>query len=193
MAIDLSVTDANEGGSEKPNNPRHLLLLPAEMRSHAEALGGLVVVWSALEFQLSMLLAFMLDMEFTPKGDVITGHIEMKLRLKILHSLGHVVGKDLPNNWLVRLTDLTKKVEHDLSSRRNRMIHDVWSPTDADGVMTRIDMKPRILKATLELTMNRIQVSVADIQALNYEVYAAARQALQLTVELRPSWQGKSQ
>ena len=194
MAIDVSVTDANKEGSAKPNKPRHLMLLPDEIRPHAEALGGLVIAWGTLELQLSILFAVMLDLEFTSKGNVLMGHIEMKLRLKILNTLGPIVGRGLPNKWLSRLRDLLRHIENDLCPERNRMIHDIWGKgtTDENEVMTRIELKPKILKQTLALKFNRIQVSVPDIQSFTHDVLEATRQTGKLTLELKPSLRDKS-
>lgn len=186
MALSLMATDdkAEESGKD-------LLILPEEVKPHALALGGLLIIFSGLELQLSITLATMLDVEFTSKGDVLGG-IELKPKLLLLKSLSFAVGKDKPNDWYNRFSELLRHISNDLCPDRNRMVHDVWGMSDVPGELIRINLKPQVSKQPVALKMDRLSVSVRDIAALSYQVLRASRELAVLTLELKPSLKEKS-
>ena len=181
-----------ENGNATNEKGMDQVILPDSLKSHAEALGGLVIIWSALELQLSIMLGTMLDIEFTSKGDVLTGNIEMKPRLQILRALGVVVGENVPNNWYGRLILLLNTIENDLCRERNRMIHDIWATTDLPEELMRITLKPKILKQPVEMKMERLPISARAISNLSYRVLVASKEIAGLTIELKPSLKDKS-
>ena len=68
-------------------NAKDQLLLPDDIQPHAMALGELVIIFGLLELHLSIMLATMLDLEFTTKGDVLGG-LEIREKLRLLKTLG---------------------------------------------------------------------------------------------------------
>lgn len=196
MGLDVEVNESSMDTMEEnkrqlpPQKGVPIFVFSDEVKPHAEALGGLVIMIGGLELQLSILLNVMLDIEFTPKGDVL-GVLEMKRKVQLLRGLAVVVGKDMPNNWHNRLMDLLNRIEG-LSEERNRMIHDVWGLSDTDGDMIRIRLKPAISKKPLELRVSQIPVSAPDIANLSYRILGAIRELVTLAVELKPSMTLKS-
>jgi len=161
-------------------------LLPEDTRPIAGELGVLVMMFSALEFQTSLLLGQMLRLGLGDEAHAVLGHIALKERLQILRKYGFAVKHS--EDWYVRLQKCLNHIENTLSPERNRMVHDLWGRNET-GEMLRIKTTPTIkqpnTKAERHLKGESLPITAEGISKWTWEVLATTAEVIHISDEMR--------
>ena len=148
--------------------------------------------WSWLEFVTMGLITHLAGLKLgAPEAHCITSNVEFRSKTKMLRALGAL---HRPSEaWFERLETLLNKIESELSSRRNRVVHDVWLPPHGNiEHATRTHSRTRIAKeqshTPKNLTLQEVvTVDEAAVIELHNDILEAINELLALSKEV-PDW-----
>lgn len=144
------------------------------MDEHAQEIGRLSILWSRLELRLTMLLDDLLEIQDRTTLNILLGSLDMRTKVKILMPLAF--SKKRSDDWFERLQDELNRIDNELRSERNRMIHDFWTIDERGGPASRMQLAPRVVKdqKTQKLKLANVKpVTAAEITVLTVRVATA--------------------
>jgi hypothetical protein len=140
------------------------------LRKHSSQIGRLCVLWSGLEWDLTLLLAALSAVEDPTSKNVLLGSMDM--REKIPAVLALAFKRQRSERWFDSLSTLLNAIWNELRPERNRMVHDFWMivPTEANpSQIQRVQFKPSVIN-----TQSRTkQLKLAKSKAVTPEEIAS--------------------
>jgi hypothetical protein len=141
------------------------------LKKHSAQIGRLCVLWSSLEFDVTVFLTVIAPMSDAAVKNVFMGSMDFRAKLHALLAIGF---KKKPNDaWYADLAQLVSTIDSSLRTERNRMVHDFWYtiPTKAGTEeINRVQIKPRVVNEqarTKKLQLADLKpVTAADIASV---------------------------
>ncbi len=170
-----------------PPHPWRLHLVQtrnAALKEHADNLGQLLLAWSALEMDITLLLNELALIKDRVVKNVLAGMPPIRDKLLAVLAIGYDRRPD--DAWYERLQVLVGEIEGKLHEERNRMVHDFWfqlpMPAGAEDVR-RTHLRPQIStkedKVTVKLTRSK-PMSAKDIAEVTARIHIASAEAEEL-------------
>lgn len=156
---------------------------------HAEAIGQLIIAWSALDFDAETLLILLSGVE-ADVGSALFGHVDFRAKLSMVKSVGFI--RQPNEEWFRFLEKTVDQIDNVLRPFRNRIVHDSW--TVANTGMVQIDRVPKLVRPQARqraLDLGRAKIVRAEDIAKGVKWAKLARGALQLLCEMPLSSRGE--
>ena len=149
------------------------------LKSHADAIGMMCVLWSKLEFHLDILLVGLLDTDPETMAAVLA-NMKMKEKINSIKSIGHA--KKPSEKWYNELDTVLKEIDGTIRIKRNRLIHDYWF--DAEDKVFQVEMMAKVIKPqarqTAPLYQKVSETPVGEILALQVMILSATGRLLEV-------------
>ncbi|MBO6901850.1 MAG: hypothetical protein JJ864_10935 [Rhizobiaceae bacterium] len=117
------------------------------LAKHSAQIGRMCTLWSGLEWDVTLFLVTISNLEDATSKNVLMGAMEMRSKLNALAAIGFK--RRLTKRWFERLSKSIRTINDELRIERNRIIHDFWhSVPDESGVevITRTTLSAKVVK-----------------------------------------------
>ncbi len=159
------------------------------LRVHANRLGKLLIVWSALEMDITLFLNQLASIKDTVTNNTLLGVTGMREKMQAVRALGY---SKRPNDaWFDQLDTTLNEIDNDLRNERNRMVHDFWIKVPQDSTAKRSRFNPRVVNTqsrTKKLEFASFKpIAPNDISVLARRIEEASVEILELRRQLAPT------
>lgn len=93
------------------------------LRSHAQEIGMICVLWGQLEMQIDILLVALLNTDEESASVILTG-MGLREKIRAIRLLGFQ--KSPYDDWHKQLNKCATRINDTLRPKRNRYVHDYW-------------------------------------------------------------------
>lgn len=163
-----------------------------QMSNHATAIGFVCIKWSWLELILDCYVAQLCGLDIgSIESQVLTPNMDIRAKVTTVRALGRE--KRLSDDWFAELDKVLVKIDDDIRLKRNRVVHDIWSPpTGARTQPYRTYARTKVIRTqsfqSPKLTTHeKVEMSALEIIAIANEITKAVNQLLDLA-KMMPTW-----
>lgn len=146
------------------------------LKSYATAIGYVCINWTWLEQIVDVALSYFMNQQISSvEMECVVVNADIHDKLKMLKALAQLRKPD--DDWFDRMDTLINKISQNIAPRRNRVVHDRWTPGHSDAAMrtyarTAI-VKPQSHQPKKLTTHQTFSMKVTDINAVSKDITLA--------------------